>query len=110
MATNDCSMNQLDFDLLLPPLKRLLDGFKRTERQWIFFSRPFSSFFLFYFILKRLLLCFPVVQTHFDNLLTSQYNNDQSRSLEEPKQERWISQYNNDQKVRRTSRRNMSPY
>ncbi|KAG2298270.1 hypothetical protein Bca4012_009474 [Brassica carinata] len=77
MATNGCDVNQLDSDLLLPPRKRLLAGFKKqnsngSSSSSTSYSNGSSS-------------ASTVVQTHLHNLLTSQLNDDQSRSPEELK-------------------------
>ncbi|KAJ4897074.1 hypothetical protein Rs2_23868 [Raphanus sativus] len=77
MATNGCDVNQIDSDLLLPPRKRLLAGFKKqnsngSSSSSTSYSNGSSS-------------ASTVVRTHLDNLLTSQLNDDQSRSPEELK-------------------------
>ncbi|KAJ0241910.1 hypothetical protein HA466_0212600 [Hirschfeldia incana] len=77
MARNGCDVNQLDSDLLLPPRKRLLAGFKKqnsngSSSSSTSYSNGSSS-------------VSTVVQTHLDDLLTSQLNGDQSRSPEELK-------------------------
>ena len=70
-------MNQLDSDLLLPPRKRLLAGFKKqnsngSSSSSTSYSNGSSS-------------ASTVVHTHLDNLLTSQLTDGQSRSPEELK-------------------------
>ncbi|KAL0677220.1 hypothetical protein Bca4012_005201 [Brassica carinata] len=74
MATNGCDVNQLDSNLLLPPRKRLLAGFKKqnsngSSSSSTSYSNGSSS------------SASTVVQTHLDNLLTSH----QSPSPEELK-------------------------
>ncbi|XP_013744351.2 uncharacterized protein LOC106447050 [Brassica napus] len=71
------TMNQLDSDLLLPPRKRLLAGFKKqnsngSSSSSTSYSNGSSS-------------ASTVVHTHLDNLLTSQLTDGQSRSPEELK-------------------------
>ncbi|KAH0892225.1 hypothetical protein HID58_054654, partial [Brassica napus] len=74
MATNGCDVNQLDSNLLLPPRKRLLAGFKKqnsngSSSSSTSYSNGSSS------------SASTVVQTHLDSLLTSH----QSPSPEELK-------------------------
>ncbi|KAF8112669.1 hypothetical protein N665_0062s0021 [Sinapis alba] len=84
MATN---VNQLDSDLLLPPRKRLLAGFKKQNGNGSSSSSPPSlpsSSSTSYS--NGSSSASTVVQTHLDNLLlTSQLNDEQSRSPEELK-------------------------
>ncbi|XP_024016621.1 uncharacterized protein LOC18026075 [Eutrema salsugineum] len=92
MATNACDVNQLDSaDSLLPPRKRLLAGFKKQNSKTTGNGSSSSP--------SPPLPCFASssstsysngsssastdVQTHLDNLLTCQLNDDHNRSPEE---------------------------
>lgn len=81
MATNACDVNQLESDSLLPPRKRLLAGFKKQNNGSP--STPLPCFASSSSTSNGSSSASTDVQTHLDNLLTSQLNDDQSRSPEE---------------------------
>ncbi|CAH8353643.1 unnamed protein product [Eruca vesicaria subsp. sativa] len=85
MATNGCDVNQLDSDLLLPPRKRLLAGFKKQNSNGSSSPSPPLPSSSSTSYSNGSSSASIVVQTHLDNLLTSQLNDDQSRSPEELK-------------------------